>query len=109
MSVRKSGALLLLSLLCCIGCATRPKDVVGRYWTMGSFRGVAVDINADGTYALYANNAGGTRGHWHLNPHPFFSTGLELDSNEYRLTRRGYGVLCLEVRTDVEYWCKTSN
>jgi hypothetical protein len=73
------------------------------------FRGSAFDINEVGTYALYANNAGGTRGHWHLNSHPFFNTGIELDSNEYRLTRSANSVLCLEVRSDSEYWCKVSN
>lgn len=110
LSVRtKCEAVFLLSLLSCLGCAIRPKDVVGRYFTMDSdFHGVAVDINEDGTYALYANNAGGMRGRWRLNSHQFFSTGIELDSNEYRLARRGYGVLCLELRRDYEYWCKVS-
>ena len=73
---------------------------------------MAVDINEDGTFALYADRGQEAKGHWHLNTHPYFSTGIELDgnsfSNEYRLTRRGYGVLCLEVRPDHEYWCKDS-
>ncbi len=78
---------------------------------MGDVRGAAVDVHEDGTFVLYSKDGQERHGQWHLNSH-LLDTGIELDGNtfadEYRLARRGYGVLCIEVRRDYEYWCRTS-
>ncbi len=106
-------------LVLCSGCSLGNKDVVGVYsiHTKQGTQALAVEVRPDGTFTMYqsVNGQDTGSGKWRLHSHPYFGEkGLEFDggngsesyADEFRITRQ-FGQLCIEVRPNEEYWCKS--
>ena len=94
-----------IALIAFAGCSTRRSEVPGTYITDDG----TIEVRQDGNFEVRVHGALTSAGRWKLTSH-FLDTGLELDSatsaDEYRLTRQ-QGYLCLEVRPDLSYWCRS--